>query len=143
MAVLVSLAFGVIYRVKYRHLPIVALGGGIAWLLYCLSFVPFENIFFSNFCGALFAGAYSEAAARLRRAPVVLFLLPCLIPLVPGSSLYYTLSYAILKNAAQMHFYLRSTIESAFGIAAGVILVTILMHMFLSEKRTHSNRSSA
>ena len=135
MAVLASFAFAVIYQVKYRHLPIVAVGGGIAWLIYCLSYLPFENGFFSNFCGALFAAAYSEATARLRRTPVVVFLLPCLIPLVPGSGLYYTLSYAILRNTELMNSYLRSTVEAAFGIAAGVIMVSVLMRLLRPRRQ--------
>ena len=128
MAVLVTLAFATIYRVKFKHLPTVAAGGGISWLLYCLSFLFFSSSFFSNFCAALFSSAYAEAAARIRRAPTVVFLLPCLIPLVPGSGLYYTLSYAILRNSVQFNHYLSITIEATFGIAAGVVMIPVIMN---------------
>ncbi len=43
------------------------------------------------------------------------FLLPCLIPLVPGGGLYYTMSYAVLKEMQQFRIYLSNTAEAAIG----------------------------
>ncbi len=105
-----------------------AAGGGIGWFLYSVIFCRWESIFISNMAASVFATLYSEAMARKRKAPVVVFLLPCLIPLVPGGGLYYTMSYAVLKEMQQFRIYLSNTAEAAIGIAAGVILASVLVH---------------
>ena len=123
-----SLAFGIVYKVRNERLPVVAAGGGIGWFLYSVIFCRWESIFISNVAASVFATLYSEAMARKRKAPVVVFLLPCLIPLVPGGGLYYTMSYAVLKEMQQFRIYLSNTAEAAIGIAAGVILASVLVH---------------
>lgn len=121
-----SLAFGIVYKVKAKRLPVVAIGGGIGWFLYSMFFEMSGNVFLSNVAASIFATGFSEVMARKLKAPVVVFLLPCLIPLVPGGGLYYTMSLAVLRNMAQARNYLVSTVEAAFGIAAGVIVVSVL-----------------
>ena len=127
-AALGSLAFGIVYKVRNERLPVVAAGGGIGWFLYSVIFCRWESIFISNVAASVFATLYSEAMARKRKAPVVVFLLPCLIPLVPGGGLYYTMSYAVLKEMQQFRIYLSNTAEAAIGIAAGGILASVLVH---------------
>lgn len=127
-AALGSLAFGIVYKVRNERLPVVAAGGGIGWFLYSVIFCRWESIFISNVAASVFATLYSEAMARKRKAPVVVFLLPCLIPLVPGGGLYYTMSYAVLKEMQQCRIYLSNTAEAAIGIATGVILASVLVH---------------
>ena len=78
-AALGSLAFGIVYKVRNERLPVVAAGGGIGWCLYSVIFCRWESIFISNMAASVFATLYSEAMARKRKAPVVVFLLPCLI----------------------------------------------------------------
>lgn len=121
-----SLAFGIVYKVKAKRLPVVAIGGGIGWFLYSMFFEMSGNVFLSNVAAAIFATGFSEVMARKLKAPVVVFLLPCLIPLVPGGGLYYTMSLTVLRNMAQARIYLVSTVEAAFGIAVGVIVVSVL-----------------
>ena len=105
-----------------------AAGGGIGWFLYSIIFYRWESIFISNMAASVFATLYSESMARYKKAPVVVFLLPCLIPLVPGGGLYYTMSYAVLKEMQQCRSFLSDTAEAAIGIAAGVIMASVLVH---------------
>ena len=123
-AALGSMAFGIVYNVKRKRLLTVALGGGMGWLLYCIFFRISGSGFISNMGASMFATGYSELMARKRKAPAVVFLLPCLIPLVPGGGLYYSMSYAVLKDFSQCNAYAVSTGEAAFGIAAGIIMVS-------------------
>ena len=41
---------------------------------------------------------------------------------------YYTMSYTVLKEMQQFRIYLSNTAEAAIGIAAGVILASVLVH---------------
>lgn len=133
-AALGSMAFGIVYNVKRKRLWTVALGGGAGWFLYCVFFKISGSGFVSNMAASMFATAYSELMARRRKAPAVVFLLPCLIPLVPGGGLYYSMSYAVLKDFSQCNAYVVSTVEAAFGIAAGIIVVSVIVKFSLSLK---------
>lgn len=123
-----SLAFGIVYKVKKRRLPVVAAGGGVGWLIYRLLFLLLKNIFLSNVGATVFITAFAELMARKLKAPVVVFLLPCLIPLVPGGSLYYAMSWIIQKDSIQALTYLGNACEAAFGIAAGIVIVSVLLN---------------
>lgn len=123
-----SLAFGIVYKVKKNRLPAVAAGGGIGWMIYRLLFLAMENIFLSNMGATLFATMYSEMLARRKKAPVVVFLLPCLIPLVPGGGLYYAMSWMVRRDVRQAMTYLGNACEAALGIAAGILLVSVIVH---------------
>ena len=48
-----------------------------------------------------------------------------MIPLVPGGSLYYTMSNLIARNAEQAAVYGANTLRVALGIAAGMILASV------------------
>lgn len=130
-----SMAFGIVYNVKRKHLWTVALGGGVGWFLYSIFFRISGSGFISNMAASMFATAYSELMARKRKAPAVVFLLPCLIPLVPGGGLYYSMSFTVLKDFAQSNAYMVSTAEAAFGIAAGIIVVSVIVRFNMDKNR--------
>jgi len=141
-AALGSMAFGIVYHVKRKHLWTVALGGGVGWLLYSVFLQITDSGFISNMVASMFATGYSEIMARKRKAPAVVFLLPCLIPLVPGGGLYYSMSYTVLKDFTQSYAYVFSTAEAAFGIAAGIIVVSVVVKFNVDKNKKESGRVS-
>ena len=72
---------------------------------------------------AAFALSYSEIMAKALKTPATLFVVPAIIPLVPGGSLYYTMSYAVQRDMANARVYGTRTLESALAIAAGISFV--------------------
>ena len=74
-----------------------------------------------------------ERAAKLARAPATIFLIPALIPLVPGSYVYYMMSALVLNKLSTMRHYGQLTAEWAFGLAAGIGLIAVL-HQIASWK---------
>ena len=77
---------------------------------------------------------YSETCASLRRTPATVFLLPSLIPLVPGGSLYYTMSYLISSDYSQAYNYGMSTVYVVLGIAGGVVTASLIVYAIRSFK---------
>lgn len=129
-----SLAFGIIYKVRSRRLLFVAAGGSAGWLLYRFFYMATNHIFLCNMAASLFVAGYAELMARKLKAPVVVFLLPCLIPLVPGGGLYYAMSHVVMKNRQLAFQYLSGACEAALGIAAGIIVVSVAVEMKTGEK---------
>ncbi len=84
-------AFSILYHIPKRHLLLASLGGLLSWGCYLLLGNVTENLFYRVLLVSILAAAYAEVMAKLRRAPATLYLIPALIPLVPGSYVYYAM----------------------------------------------------
>ena len=118
-----ALGFSLIFNVRRALLPAAAFGGLLDWGVYLMAAWLFDGVFLPSVVAAAFASIYSEAVARMEQAPATVFYIPALIPLVPGGSLYYTMSYAVLGDWHQVRSFGASTIYCALGIAVGMSLV--------------------
>ncbi len=127
-AVIGTVGFAILFRLEKSRLPFAALGGFIACGVYFLFLHISKSEFIANFLGAFAATAFCEICARALKAPVVVFLVPCLIPLVPGKSLYYTMSSGISKDFPAFSQNGLETLEIAAGIAAGIICTSIIFY---------------
>jgi uncharacterized membrane protein YjjB (DUF3815 family) len=67
--------------------------------------------------------------ARWRKTPATLFVIPGMVPLVPGSSLYNTMSYAVRGEMEAARAYGTKTLLCALAIAAGISFVTALREL--------------
>ena len=85
---------------------------------------------YGKILAALFMTLYSEIGAKLLRAPAILLIVPCCIPIVPGSYLYYT-GYSLLsRQTDQLWFYAKGTLQICLGIAVGMGVASMLMSLY-------------
>ena len=131
-----SLGFALIFRLPYRYLPLAALGGLLNWGSYLAFFALSDRLFLSCLMASALSALYAELLAKRLRAPTTLFLIPTVIPSIPGSNLYYTLEAAVSADFASVGKNAHGTCQWAFGIAAGVSLVSILFVMIRNNKKT-------
>ena len=82
---------------------------------------------------------WSEIMARFMKAPVTIFLVPGIIPLLPGSYLYYTTLALLNKETEQFQNYGISTIAVTMGIACGIVITSILAN-YVIETTEHLKR---
>lgn len=134
-AVAGTIGFSILFRIDLKRLPMAALGGGLSWAMYLIVFSLSDDILTSTLCAAFFSTIYSESLAVICRTPATTFLLPCLIPLVPGGGLYYTMSYLLAKDYEMMGYYGRSTAASVLGIAGGVMAGSLIVYGVRSLRR--------
>ena len=85
-----TLGYALVFHVRVKLLPAATMGGLVSWAVYLLIYFPTHNLFLASLIAAMAVYAWSEIMARLMKAPVTVFLLPGVIPLLPGSFLYYT-----------------------------------------------------
>ena len=90
--------------------------------------------------GSIVAAIYAEIMARVRKCPAIGFLVLALLPLIPGSSLYYTMNYAVRGDMAMFASKGMSTIVLAGLMAAGVLLVSTSVRMWLVWKMEHKKK---
>ena len=83
---------------------------------------------------------FAELCARVKQAPAVIFILPCAIPIVPGGSLYRAMYYLISKNTSLAMHYFGETLAVAGGIAGGIAMISLLVHLLHAGTRQLQER---
>jgi len=122
-----TVGFALIFKISLKKLPIVAIGGLVTYIFYAfiIYLVP-GNELLATFVASLFMAIFSEICARTFRAPAVVFLFPCAIPIVPGGALYRSM-YALLMGQNQ-DFMKNITItgQVILGIALGLSVAAMI-----------------
>ena len=70
-----------------------------------------------------------------RKCPVTVFLVAAMIPLVPGSTIYYTMEALLLGDMRRFVQMGLSTFEVAGAIAMGILSVSFLVRLLKSLLR--------
>ena len=129
-AALGTTGFAVLFGVRPKHLALAGIGGFFTYgVFYTFNFIG-ASLFVCAFMSALFAALYSEICARTNKAPNAVFLIPCGIPIVPGSELYYTMRYLLEKDLTSSGKYLSSAFMIGLGIAGGIVVISIIFELF-------------
>ena len=77
---------------------------------------------------ALVATAFSEILARLSKSPATQYITCSIIPLVPGSRLYYMMYDLVIGDTAACRAELTLVARIAAGLAVGIIAVSVVVH---------------
>ena len=88
------------------------------------------------FIVAVIISMYSEIMARLLKTPAAPVVTTSLIPLIPGGSLYYTMSSAFESDFSKFIEKAVTTLELACALALGIIIVTALSQLIFSRVRS-------
>lgn len=128
-ACLASFGFSMLFGMRRRFLFAASLGGLLAWGVYLAADAWMHMEFLSYLLAAAFAVIYAEALARSLKTPATLFVVPAILPLVPGGSLYYMMSSAVQGHMAAAKVYGERTITAALAIAAGISFVVALREL--------------
>ena len=123
-AFLGALGFAVLFGVLRRCLWVAAVGGMLTWGVYLAVDAWLHVEFLSCLAAAAFAVTISELLARKLKLPATMF-----IPLVPGGTLYYAMSFAVHGDLEQARSYGLRTLLAALAIAGGISLVTVLREL--------------
>ena len=129
MAFSCSLGFAIVFGVRIGLMVPASFGATLSWATYLTGIHFDKGIFLSCLAGAAVAALYAEIQARVFKAPATLFLVPALIPLIPGSTLYYTMSGVVGRNLEMARDYGSRTVQYALAIAAGISLVWAVTSM--------------
>lgn len=140
-ALLATLGFGVLFNIKGKNLIFASFGGAITWFTYLLSLKLHASIMIALFLAALAAGIYSEFLARILKAPVTIFSICSVIPLVPGGGMYYTMLSSVQGDINKFLSTGLDTLASAGAIAVGILLASFFTKLILVIKLTRKASS--
>lgn len=130
-----SLGFCFVFNVRGKLVLPAAIGGMLCWGVYLLYESALGGMFMPTLIASAFAALYGEVLARIFRAPAPVFLIPTVIALIPGSTLYYMMSCAVRQDWAMAREYGSQTGTYALGIAIGISLVWAALEIFRNLRR--------
>lgn len=123
------MGFAFLFHIRTALIIPACLGGFFEWAIYLLASKYINGIFFPFLIASAFSAFYAEALARCYKTPAIVFFIPAVVPMIPGGSLYYTMSYAVAGRWIISADYRFRTLKSMLGIAAGISLVWSLNYM--------------
>lgn len=127
MAALFStVGYCLLMNVPVKKIIPASIGGMLSWGLYLLLENRVSSVFYQLVLAGAFAASYSEIAAKIAKTPATLFLLPSLIPLIPGGSAYYAMLGLVQSQFDTMRHYALLTGQWAVGLSAGICLVAVV-----------------
>lgn len=128
MAGIGTLGFSIYFRVRERNVVASTAAGIISWAIYLVIFHFSQQLFLANFTAAFLVYIYAEIMARVLKAPSNIFLIPGIIPLLPGGALYYTMKSIVEGDRDTAIYQGTQTAIITVGIAAGIVVGTVLFY---------------
>ncbi len=132
-------AFAYFFHINRYDIFWASLFGGAGWLVYLWAGKDLANPVAGFFAGALFVGLCAEFAAILFRKPATVYIVPGIIPFVPGGGMYETMLLAVQGDLAVASAMAIRTLSQAAAIAVGVALASSLSRL-LARMRLHPGR---
>lgn len=129
--------FSLIFNVRGRAVIYTTLGGFLAWGTYLILKLCGLSPPMGYLLVSIIITIYAEISARIHRAPATVFLVSAIIPLVPGSRLYATMVFAVHQDWQGFVDKGVETLLLAVAIAAGIIIVSTVMHAVYAARGRH------
>ena len=112
-----------------------ALGGMLAWAVYCLTYHFTHNDLLGNLMAAITAAAYAEIMARVRKYPAISYLVVSIFPLLPGAGIYYTINAFVQSDMTAFTESGSHTIAIAGVLAVGILIVSTSVRSWTQWRR--------
>ena len=132
--------FALLLEVPKRYVLYTAVIGAGGWWVYCRITEGGGSSLESAFLSTLVVAVLSHILARVKKAPVTVFLVSGILPAVPGAAIYRSVYYLIQNELDLSMEYLIETLQIAGAIAMAVFIMDSFFRLFLvyHEKRENS-----
>ncbi len=138
-----TFGFGLMFNMHGKGIPFALLGSVISWpvCVLCMRFGLAEPI--AYLIGAVVSAFYAEIMARIRKCPATSYLMCALVPLIPGSGIYYTMDFIRRGMVSEAYDKGMLTAAIAGSMAVGVLLISTGFRMWSVFKRNRKPRGNS
>lgn len=134
-AFLAVLSFGILLEVPKKHMLKAGAVGTTCWLVYLLLIRQEFTVIMATFLASLVISVLGHIGARVFKAPVTVFLIPGIFPLVPGASIYRCVAYLIQSDMQLANHYLTEAIQISGAIALAIFITDSIFKVWQKGKR--------
>ena len=134
------LSFSILLEVPKKYLPCAGAVGAVGGFVYLFAGEFGASEVFATFLSAFTIAFISHIFARVFKTPVTVFLIPGIVPTVPGGGMYRVGYYLFQQDAAKTGYYITLTLKLAGAIAIALFIVDACFRMFQKGWRQNSLR---
>ncbi len=140
-----AMGFAILFHGPKRCILPAALIGGLAWGAYQFFSSYNDNVITACFLAALLVGIFSDLCSRLFREAATVFIIPGIIPLVPGAGLYGTMvallngNYELATNTGIQTLLLAGAIATALMVVGAVVRILLAITKKITSSSSRPN----
>lgn len=132
---LATLGCSVLFGVPKKMIPLASLGGAIGWM----GFIGFGAVNYNSpvtaaFVGATLVAIWGEILSHKLKDIITVFIIPGIMPMVPGSGMYFTMLAIIEKDFQHAAVVGSETLFVAGSIASALILVSSVSRLIRGRR---------
>lgn len=116
--------FGYIFHIRGKLLFVTPIGGVIIWGVYLALENTVSSVIIRTLLATMAVAIFCEIIARCLKTPVTVFMIIAILPLVPGSGIYYTMESCIKSDYNEFVSRGMETIGIAGAIAVGMLIIS-------------------
>lgn len=131
-------AFAIMLSAPTRELIPCGLCGGFTWGIYLLCDAIGYSDAISTLAASFSLTLLTRTMSIIRKTPVTIYMTTGVLPLVPGTGIYYTSYYFMMNDTATAGAECLTTFKTAGAIALGIIFgFAVPIH---SKKKLHASQ---
>ncbi|EKU48522.1 threonine/serine exporter family protein [Staphylococcus massiliensis] len=131
---LATILFSIIFNAPRRLLIACGFVGALSWVIYVITDDLTANKVLAAFLGSVILGLTSHVMSRQYKRPVIIFIVPGIIPLVPGGAAYEATRHLVSNEYTDaVNTFLEVTLTSG-AIAFGILCSEIIYYIYTRSK---------
>lgn len=133
-AYMCTIGFAFLFNVPKNSILRTGFGGALGWTIYSIMNYYSHSVVISAFIASFIIALMGEVFAIREKQPVTIFIIPAIVPLVPGFGLYYTVLSILEKDYDLAIKYGSESLLIAISIA-GALTVVLSLNSYRKEKK--------
>ena len=134
------LVFTMILEIPKKYMLYASASGAVGWWAYLMVQNSGHSSMLAAFLSTLVVAFLSHILARVKKAPVTVFLITGTLPAVPGAAIYRSVYYFLQNDSALATKNLVETIQIAGAIAMGIFTMDSLFRLVLAYDRKKAEK---
>ncbi len=130
---LAVVAFCFILNTPRRHIVFAGLSGAAGWAVYLILEDCGVNTAISTFLAGCMVSLCAQLLARILKTPVTIFVIPGILPLVPGAGMYRIVD-SMMRSDQMTSYYVTQTLIAAGMIALSITVMDGLFRLFFKTQ---------
>lgn len=118
-----TMGFAIIFNAPKCTLIKSGFAGGLGWIIYAFTKDLSNSVIFSTFIASVTIALISKYFAIIDKNPITIYIVPGIIPLVPGFGMYYTMLSIVEKRFDKVVDYGSETLLISIAIASALVIV--------------------
>jgi len=126
-----TVGFCILFHVPKKHIITASFIGGCGWVAYTYFITSGSGSVLACFAGSCVVAVLSDFFSRVFKDAATIFIIPGILPLVPGANMYYTMLAILEGNVEKTASVGTETILMAGAIAVALLVVASLIKLFV------------